>query len=476
MKRLLFLVMLVVMAGCGGGGGGATGTGGSGSGPGADSGDVTISGKVADTTFVAVDAANSTVVARQAAATQTDGSKTFSIKVQSGKQYKFYLVENEGTSDERVFPLYIGSSNRFSLSAGTCDLGFVSTAGGTAVPANTPTQFAGAGEDKTVPAGVVTNQSSVYSQSDLAGTWYIFGFNVTDREWSRATYIITTTGAASTTNLITSNNPSPQTRNHTLTISPSGVVSTASGPFEKAVMTKSKDLVVGVGNDNDGQSRSMVIAVKAGTGFSQSDMIGAWQMHGLTVSDTQRGWIRGDASFAANGTSTLSNFRSSNPNLTSFGRGIPVTIDSTGLIAGGGGAMTKDKNLGVLTTINEDGSVSLALLVRSGGTTFSQADLKGTWRSNHINIGTSNNFWVSSQALIDATGIVSSFGVVTNGIAEPDNTSTAPVVLNAEGKLSGDVPPNQLEGIMTPNKKIAVYTKTNNTGNADYSRLGIVLK
>jgi len=85
MKRLFFLLLLVLMVGCGGSGGGSdtTGTGGDTTG----SGDVTITGTVAGTTFVAVDVASDTVVARKVAVSQ-NGSKVFTVKVQSGKQYK----------------------------------------------------------------------------------------------------------------------------------------------------------------------------------------------------------------------------------------------------------------------------------------------------------------------------------------------------------------------------------------------------
>ena len=58
--------------------------------------------------------------------------------------YKFYLIENDGTADARLFPLYQGAANRFSVSAiTTIDLGFIGTATGIALPARDMTKIGG---------------------------------------------------------------------------------------------------------------------------------------------------------------------------------------------------------------------------------------------------------------------------------------------------------------------------------------------
>lgn len=478
--RFVMATMLVGLLAACGGGGGTTVT--SGVDPGAGSGDVTIAGKVAGTTFVAVETSGGSVAARNVAAAQNNGSKTFSIKVQSGKQYKFYLVENEGTTDERVFPLYIGNSNKFGMSAGTCDLGFVSTASGNAVPEKTPAQFAGAGEDASVPAGVATNQSSVFTKSDLAGTWYMFQYIAgANPYWARVTLNISADGTAIPSNGINSNGNTGQTSNMSLSISPSGVVgNTTSGSLTRLVMSKDRTLLVGTGGSNG--EESMYIAVKAGSGFQQSDLAGSWRVHGLTASSTKKGWGRCDDSFDANGLLTQSNCLVSTGSTPSY-IGRSFTISGTGLITGtvgtvsisGAGAMTQDKNLMVSVNTNGDGTVVLALSVRTGDTNFSQSDMKGTWRSNHLSIGSSDSYWVRSLAVVDTSGILSSFGVVANGVSEPDNTSAVPILFSLNGRLTGDSAQSQMEGIMAPNKKIAVYTKTAGSSNA-YYRLGIIMK
>jgi hypothetical protein len=112
----------------------------------------TITGTVSGTTIVAIDE-NNTEQARMEA---TGTPKTFTITVPIGHTYRFYLIENENTLEEKIFPLYYAGTNAFSIaSVGTIDFGFVDTTNGvTAIPANNPLLVAGvsaAAENKLVP-------------------------------------------------------------------------------------------------------------------------------------------------------------------------------------------------------------------------------------------------------------------------------------------------------------------------------------
>ncbi|MGA8753854.1 hypothetical protein, partial [Candidatus Deferrimicrobium sp.] len=70
----------------------------------------TIQGSVPGTVFVAVDNATNLEVGR---VTATGSPKTFSMNVPTGKSYRFYVMENEGTGNERVYPMYMGANNVF---------------------------------------------------------------------------------------------------------------------------------------------------------------------------------------------------------------------------------------------------------------------------------------------------------------------------------------------------------------------------
>ncbi len=95
----------------------------------------------AGTVFVAVDNDTNLEVGR---VTATGTPKTFSMVVPTGKNYRFYVMENEGTGNSRVYPMYIGTNNVFELdntaNGQMISLGMVNPDMGTgkATPANTP--------------------------------------------------------------------------------------------------------------------------------------------------------------------------------------------------------------------------------------------------------------------------------------------------------------------------------------------------
>jgi len=95
---------------------------------------------VAGTVIVAVDD-NDNEVAR---VTATGSPKTFTLNVTPGGNYRLYFIENEGTANERVFSLYQGTTNVYTVSSAvTINLGFVDTSTGVAVPPNNPVKISG---------------------------------------------------------------------------------------------------------------------------------------------------------------------------------------------------------------------------------------------------------------------------------------------------------------------------------------------
>ncbi|MCX6226563.1 MAG: hypothetical protein NTV01_17745, partial [Bacteroidia bacterium] len=109
-------------------------------------GNATITGTVSGTTIVAIDETNAEVTR----ATATGIPKSFSITVPitspTPHVYRFYLIENEGTLDQQIYPLYVGAINAFTIASvstnlnPTINLGFVDTTTnvGVATPVNNP--------------------------------------------------------------------------------------------------------------------------------------------------------------------------------------------------------------------------------------------------------------------------------------------------------------------------------------------------
>lgn len=111
---------------------------------------VRITGTVSGATFYAVDE-NDTVVNSSVA---SGNPKQFIVDIPGGN-YKFVLVENEGSLNEKIYLLYQGTMNVFNFSANTqVDLGFVNVSSGKAIPTNNPLNVGGVsavGESKNIP-------------------------------------------------------------------------------------------------------------------------------------------------------------------------------------------------------------------------------------------------------------------------------------------------------------------------------------
>jgi hypothetical protein len=153
-KNILMLGFIisifVLITACGGGGGG---------GDSSEGNNATIIGTVSGTVVVAIDENNNE--ASRVTATGAGSPKGFTLTVPVGGNYRFYLIENEGTANEKVFFLYQDTTNVFNISSAvTIDLGFVDTSSGVAVPANNPLDVSGVtsgGQDTSLPQGVNDN-------------------------------------------------------------------------------------------------------------------------------------------------------------------------------------------------------------------------------------------------------------------------------------------------------------------------------
>lgn len=445
-------------------------------------GDVTITGTVAGTSFVAVEASSASVVARHTATVKSDGSKVFSIRIQSGRQYKFYLIENEGTLYERVFALYFGNGNRVLVRAGTtCDLGFVHTTddNGKARPTNTPPQFTGPVDDPTVPTNVSKN---AYTQADLAGTWYIFQLHSgASPYYSYGTIQVDANGNATLLSPYNSNGTTSTNTIGTINISTSGIVQSN---YSRLVMSRDKNLIVGgyYYNSNTDPPR-MTILVRASNGVTQGNLEGNWKLHSLNAGPNYRNWMRSDAIIDSLGNTTQSNRVGSNGN-PGPSDSIILTTNSSGSISATvsgapftlHGALTPDKNLIVAANINRDGSVGLGLLVRTGGTNFSPADMAGSWRGNWLVLGpagqVNQDSWGYELAVVNSSGYASHYDRVSNGVSRPDRYSGSSLQITNTGlviAMSGNG-----EGVVSLTKDLFISTQSDSSPN--YSTLNVYMK
>lgn len=477
MKRWFVMMGMLLLAACGGGGGGTSGSGPVD--PGAGSGDVTITGKVAGTDVVAVDAATGSVAARQTA-TVSGSDKVFSIKVSSGKKYKFYLVEGVGTSIERIYPLYIGTNNQFNLSAGTCDLGFISTADGNARPANTPSQFAGAGEDKSIPTGIMKKDASIYKTRDLEGKWYFLNYATgVNPYWLRTTANINSAGSVTFSDSYDNTGQPATTDPSTLSITSSGAINFSGADNALMQMSQSKNLIIGTMNMGKTSAPTLVVGIKAGAKYSVADLAGVWKRHTL-VSGTAPMWQRGVTTINASGNVTSSTQIDSNgisePDGTTQ---VPINQDGTITVGAVYGAMTSDKNLAVVLTANGNEVPAIQILTKTGGTNFGKSDQYGSWKcfdliTSYTSGNDNINIWARYAGVGDASGRWTIGRTTSSGDTYANIYSAGLVTVSSGGIITTD--DASYEGIISLNKDIAVYTATDTENSKKSIQLGVLLK
>ncbi|MDA8169735.1 MAG: hypothetical protein M0Z59_08600 [Nitrospiraceae bacterium] len=413
--------LTVALGACGGGGGGGTPS------PGPTPGtQATMTGQVLGTTFVAVDASTNTIVG-SAAATGSPG--TFSMQVPIGKNYKFYLLENEGTPSQRLYPLYVQNQNQsrnvFSVGqARTINLGFMNTIPGFAVSALGLQQMQALGMnavsfDSTVPG---TYTGTAFSNTLLDGAWNMHGL-ADNGHWFHQKMTVSS-GSAAFANF-TSSGAVGNRATMTMNMMPGGVMNSPDSADFNAFMGHLHELLVGT--DVVSGQNQMFIAEKAptpGTAFAIGNMTGTWQTQGIINGPNYNGWMQGPVVIDGSGNITPSSNLHRNDG-TAFTITGPAVVDaSSGTVTMAGvpsfhGTMNQGKDRIIATMTDASGNSALVVMQKSTATNHSNADFAGTWYMHNLGVGAAdrNDF---GPAHFDSSG---------NGMMQ--RSSTSPGFINA---------------------------------------------
>jgi len=460
MNRALALVAATAIGlGCGGGGDGGDGP----------SGNVTFTGSVSGTTIVVFDAQGSRVAS--ATPTGTPPNRVFSIVLPVGGTYVLFLVENEGTPNQRVFPLYADGSlttNRITLGEpGTIDLGFVDTSTGNAIPARNPlfaNGVTGSGQSTVIPAPL-TLDGTVFAQADLVGRWALHSIAVTSMSavWTRATLVVAQDGTAEFADLAASIPVGPQPPVF-LKLTPGGVVSLA-GADSRGVMSRGKDLVALVMNAA-GIGQTLGFLQKVGTGATRERLVGTWRFHQLKcigAVDSSPGhgtWSRGSLVVGSDLRVSASpdSFETSDLSRDSAAaHAAQLAVASDGKVTSAGnatfhGTLSLDGNL-VVATASEQGELVLLVMQRAG-TGFASADMVGTWSFRQLEYwpGTLGQF-SHGKASIDSSMNATLVEVAPNPVAD----GPFAIAISGDGivTLTGD---SKFRGTLSPDKGLLIAT------------------
>jgi len=371
-----------------------------------------ISGAVSGSTFVAADAATNAEVGRVTADVPlVQGYKTFSLNLAPGRTYKFYLVENDGSSGERVFPLYQGSVNKFLISAiTTIDLGFIATDTGVAIPANDMTQVQGvaaAGADTTMPPSLA---GAAFTGADLAGKWNVLQISGgSASRWMRSSISIDGAGKAAAAPYVSSSGSGTTTAT-SYSLSTAGTVTLQGGVVNdfRGFMSRDKGKIIGTYSPNPGEY-ALILMVKSGATYTAADLQGTWKYNRLLAGSGQA-WERGDATVAADGTITVTGVSKST------GSGSTITgalsMDAAGVVTDPAstsfyGVMSGDKDLIVALATSDDGMPGIAVYTRTGDKAHGATDMQGSWQMSWLSVGdgTSTASYYGRAVLVaDSTG------------------------------------------------------------------------
>ncbi len=403
MLYLLFaLTLSIALAACGGGGSGSSSVSGG-------TGIATIQGSVPGTVFIAVNDDTNLEVGR---ATATGTPKTFSMNV--ANNYRFYVMENEGTGYSRVYPMYMGTNNVFALDSGAdgqmISLGMVSPYLGTgrSTPENSPPLMMGLGANAMVPSSL---EGSAFSMDDLRGTSWGYNTMMTSGTmgWEHGTLSFDNNGLGHMTGIVRNGIPLSARNDIPYDMSLSGMLLNPGDDTFQCVVSGDMSVMVATFTDTSG-GPAMMIAQKRGGVYQTdgSDMTGTWRFQRLTAGsdNTTSGWAYGTMQFTFGSASIPSMITNAGlgggGNFAFFMDGNGVMTEATD--ASFHGVMSMDKTM-IVATDTFGGNPELWIMMKDTTGTYSTSDMMGDWVMQAVSSGNpGSRDWTYGHSVIDASG------------------------------------------------------------------------
>ncbi|HEY3370268.1 MAG TPA: hypothetical protein VGK10_05430, partial [Prolixibacteraceae bacterium] len=213
--------------------------------------------------------------------------------------------------------------------------------------------------------------------------------------------------------------------------------------------------------------------------YSTADLQGTWQWHELVSADINSlptswiGWGHGLLSVDGNGNGLFSAVVKSD-GMPHVGSPVSMSITSGGVISEGAeshGFMSADKKTMYLTTNEKNGGYILGVGQKvEAATTYSMADLQGTWQMHVLSAGDNlGRFsgWGHAQMTCDMNGNLSGDWVGPDNGQGVLNLSAS---ISAGGVITGfGAEGSGNHGFMSADKKSYILTMTGGDGNNDYN-------
>jgi hypothetical protein len=191
--------------------------------------------------------------------------------------------------------------------------------------------------------------------------------------------------------------------------------------------------------------------------FTYFDIVGAWQVIGLSTKNGLNSWFRGSVSIDGNGNLTWSSSTTFKNNVATVFTNEVLNVISSGFVASSvskfRGLFTLNKKMIVATGTAPDSSACLYIMLKKDKSNYALTDLAGasgtTWRTQMLVAGDSPSYtgWVRGTMTVNNTGVTTtpftdiigstSLGLGTLTIAA-DGGITSSTVSSFFGFLSSD--------------------------------------
>ena len=303
--------------------------------------------------------------------------------------------------------------------------------------------------------------SETFKTSDLQGTWYTYDISVDPSMpavyWLYGTTVMDDSGNISGS-LTLPDLSTVTITDGTMALDNKGIISggftvsmgqtSMSATIVHGKMDRSKASAANISLGSDG-SMDRTYAVKGGGTFAPDDIQRTWYLYNTVIDATSGAvfWVYGTIDVDGSGNATGS-FVGADGTPSTITNGT-LTLDNEGIISGSfvldigmtitivHGKLDQNKSKGVFVSLEQDGSMGMAYLVRAGGI-FSSSDLQGTWYTytTQIDPVTQAVFWIYGKFRSDASGNTTGTFNTPTGVLP---TGRGKMTLDNNGELTATI-------------------------------------
>jgi len=314
-------------------------------------------------------------------------------------------------------------------------------------------------------AAVSPAQAYTGTVAELEGTW---NFNTlssgTDNTWGRGTITIQADGTYAAVG--TDINGNTDDFNGTLSITSDVLTMSGAGSGNtQCQVDNGVSLLVCTQTETD-SSTTLIVATKQASSCAQTDLAGTWQYNRLS-SGSKNQWLRSTVTIKNSGAFSEAQLNSDGTKKTKTGT-FSISSDCTITVTSDDFSdsnrqevLDSGKTLMAVTSTKSDGVTAQLGVMAKKASSYSAADLPGTWEMNSLDSGADAPRWKRGVVTVDSSGNFTLSGTESNS-----NTlsSSGKLSISSAGVVTCSSCETDFKGVMDSGKTSLVITNTPDTG------------